>query len=63
VSATEGASFFPDIYNEDWFYLLDDDRLRPVTLVGEAIQPAYDPYRDPCRAQVEESGDDLAEGG
>ena len=32
VAVDRVDSFFPDIYNEDWFYLLrDDGRLRPVT--------------------------------
>jgi hypothetical protein len=55
-------SFFPDIYNEDWFFLLDDTALRPTTVVGEAIQRAYDPYANPQRARTEELGDCLAEG-
>jgi len=62
VSPTRGDSFFPDVYNEDWFYLLDDDRLRPVAVVGEAIQRAYDPYWEPRRARSQEFGDILAEG-
>lgn len=55
-------SFFPNIYNEDWFFLLDDDRLRPVTNVGLALQQPYDPYARPLRARLEELGDCLAEG-
>lgn len=55
-------SFFPNIYNEDWFFLLDNDGLRPVTNVGRAVQKAYDPYARPLRARLEELGDCLAEG-
>jgi hypothetical protein len=56
------TSFFPNIYNEDWFFLLDDTRLRPSAVTGRAIQAPYDPYRDTMRARSEELGDCLAEG-
>ena len=55
------SSFFPNIYNEDWFFLLDDDRLRPTTTTGKAVQKVYDPFRE-GRARQEELGDCLAEG-
>lgn len=56
------GSFFPNIYNEDWFFLLDGLRLRPSAVTGSAIQHPYDPYRDARRARGEELGDTLAEG-
>ncbi|WP_133902748.1 hypothetical protein [Actinophytocola oryzae] len=56
------SSFFPNIYNEDWFFLLGEKRLRPVTLTGRALQRPYDPFEDRRRAQAEELGDCLAEG-
>jgi hypothetical protein len=55
-------SFFPKVYNEDWMFLLDDVRLRPVAQIGLAMQKPYDPFADPERARGEEFGDDLAEG-
>jgi len=55
-------SFFPNIYNEDWFFLLGDDGLQPTTSTGRAIQKAYDPYATDVRARREEFGDCLAEG-
>jgi hypothetical protein len=55
-------SFFPKVYNEDWLFLLDDVRLRPVAQIGTAYQQPYDPFADPERARGEEFGDDLAEG-
>ncbi|WP_370966365.1 hypothetical protein [Amycolatopsis sp. cg9] len=55
-------SFFPNIYNEDWFFLLDGLTLRSTAVVGSAIQHPYDPYRDASRARGEELGDTLAEG-
>ena len=56
------ASFFPQVYNEDWFFLLDAGGFRPVAAVGAAKQRWYHPYADFGRAQVEEFGDTLAEG-
>jgi hypothetical protein len=61
ADANDGA-FFPNIYNEDWFFLLDKTHLRPVTAVGEAKQLPYDPFVNPARAREEELGDTLAEG-
>ncbi|UOX89645.1 hypothetical protein MUY14_03130 [Amycolatopsis sp. FBCC-B4732] len=56
------GSFFPNIYNEDWFFLLDGRDLRPSAVTGLAVQKRYDPYRDARRARGEELGDTLAEG-
>jgi hypothetical protein len=62
VPADRIDSFFPEVYNEDWFFLLGDDALRPVSQVGHALQRYYDPFADPDRARGEEFGDVLAEG-
>src|ERR1022692_349938 len=56
-------SFFPEIYNEDWFYLLDPTGgLQPLAVTGRGIQGKYDPFRNEGRARREEFGDVLAEG-
>jgi hypothetical protein len=56
-------SFFPDIYNDDWFFLLDGRKsLQPTAVTGQVIQYPYDPFRNPDRARAEELGDVLAEG-
>jgi hypothetical protein len=62
VPADRIDSFFPEIYNEDWFFLLGETMLRPVGQVGTAIQRPYDPFASPERARREEFGDVLAEG-
>ena len=54
--------FFPDQYNEDWFFFSPLVAERNLGLVGHATQEAYDPYQDPQRARQEEFGDLLAEG-
>jgi hypothetical protein len=55
-------SFFPTIYNDDWFFLLKKTGLHNVALTGRAIQREYDPFRRPERAYDEEFGDVMAEG-
>ena len=56
------SSFFPTVYNEDWFFLLDDEGLRRSAITGRVVQKPYDPFANEIRAQVEEFGDCLAEG-
>jgi hypothetical protein len=63
VEVNRNRSFFPRIYNDDWFYLLDEGKsLQPVATVGQVLQYPYDPYRTTDRARAEEFGDVLAEG-
>lgn len=62
VAADRVTSFFPNVYNEDWFFLLDESRIRPVTQTGRAVQKPYDPFASIERARMEEFGDVLAEG-
>jgi hypothetical protein len=62
VPADRVTSFFPNIYNEDWLFLLDDAGLVPVAVTGKVTQECFDPYLDSRRARSEESGDCLAEG-
>jgi hypothetical protein len=63
IEVNRSKSFFPGIYNDDWFFLLDGtDSIQPTAVTGEVIQQPYDPYRNPDRARNEELGDVLAEG-
>jgi hypothetical protein len=62
VAVKQNRSFFPNIYNDDWFFVLDaGKRLQRVAIVGQVLQYPYDPYRVE-RARAEEFGDVLAEG-
>src|SRR5215471_7217356 len=62
VDIKRNRSFFPNVYNEDWFFVLDaGKRLQPVATVGRVLQGPYNPYH-PERARAEEFGDVLAEG-
>lgn len=54
--------FFPDIYNEDWFFFGEAAAQRSLANAGDARQKTYDPFADPARAHGEEFGDLLAEG-
>jgi hypothetical protein len=56
------TAFFPAVYNEDWFFLLDENRLARCAAHGSFAQREFDPYADPRRAAQEEFGDCLAEG-
>jgi len=63
VAAGRSNAFFPDIYNDDWFFLLGEDgRLQPAAVTGKVRQFPYDPFRNEDRARAEELGDVLAEG-
>jgi hypothetical protein len=62
VSPTGTRSFFPDIYNQDWFFLLGDGQPPRVAVTGRMRQKVFDPFADPDRARREELGDCLAEG-
>jgi hypothetical protein len=42
------SSFFPEIYNDDWFFLLGGDKgLQSVAVSGRFRQNPYDPFRTP----------------
>lgn len=63
IEVKRSNSFFPDVYNDDWFSLLDGRKsLQPVAVTGQVIQHPYDPFRNTNRARSEELGDVLAEG-
>src|SRR5487761_286943 len=63
VDIRRSNSFFPDIYNDDWFFLLDGNKwIQPTAVTGQVVQHPYDPFRTPERARAAELGDVLAEG-
>jgi hypothetical protein len=59
---TPVAPFFPDIYNEDWFFFHEFAARRRLVHSGFSQQLPFDPFEDPGRAEREEFGDLLAEG-
>jgi hypothetical protein len=58
--ATE--SFFPQIYNEDWLFLLRETKLGRVATHGTMRQQPFDPFDTAARAASQEFGDCIAEG-
>jgi hypothetical protein len=63
VNCDYPVSFFPEIYNEDWFFFYDDVRARRAGCSQRyARQLRYDPFGNPRRARQQEFGDVLAEG-
>ncbi|BBH71678.1 hypothetical protein ACTI_83630 [Actinoplanes sp. OR16] len=62
VDAARTRSFYPNIYNEDWFFLLGDGVPFRAARAGVMRQRPYDPFANPARAIGEELGDTLAEG-
>jgi hypothetical protein len=58
----DDLGFFPNIYNEDWFFFSEEAASRKIINVGSSRQREYDPYEHPERAVKEEFGDLLAEG-
>jgi hypothetical protein len=59
---SRATSFFPDVYNEDWFFLLDGHKLTRCAVYGSFAQARFDPYLNRDRAGTQELGDCLAEG-
>ena len=63
VAVQRCDSFFPDVYNDDWLFMLGPDgRLQPITVAGQVHQQPHDPFRDTNRAVDQEFGDVLGEG-
>jgi hypothetical protein len=63
VNCDAPLGFFPDIYNEDWFFFYNHVVLRKLASSGRnATQLRYDLFAQPQRAAWQEFGDVLAEG-
>jgi hypothetical protein len=62
VSLWANRSFFPNIYNQDWFFILGTGVPLRIAVTGQMKQKRYDPFADADRARREEFGDCLAEG-
>ena len=63
VHCVEAMAFFPEIYNEDWFFFYHAAVARRLGRHSrDATQLCYDPFADPQRAAGQEFGDVMAEG-
>ena len=61
VNPQTAVSFFPNIYNEDWLFLLGTGVPFAAARAGRMVQREFDPYANPRRAAAEELGDTIAE--
>jgi hypothetical protein len=61
VNPQTAFSFFPNIYNEDWLFLLGTGVPFRAARAGRMHQREFDPYANPRRAAAEELGDTIAE--
>lgn len=62
VRCSSDMSFFPSIYNEDLFFMLDGISRGTVLHAGSLGQLPYEPFDRPERAASEEFGEVLMEG-
>jgi hypothetical protein len=58
----QAASFFPEVYNDDWFFLFSHVGLRRIASLGVAKQRPYRPWVDHGRIAFEQFGDIAIEG-
>lgn len=63
VHCADSLAFFPEIYNEDWFFFYHAASKRRLGSSGRNVtQLSFDPFADPQRAAGQEFGDVMAEG-
>jgi hypothetical protein len=62
VAPLSSYAFFPNIYNQDWFFVIGHGEDPKVAATGEMRQRNYDPFVVGERPYREEFGDCLAEG-
>ena len=63
VHCAGSVAFFPEIYNEDWFFFYHAAAAKRLGQHRrDATQLWYDPFADPQRAAGQEFGDVMAEG-
>lgn len=62
INTTTTNSFFPEAYNDDWFFILSQLETRKIVSLGFAKQRPYQPWLDEDRVAFEQFGDILIEG-
>lgn len=55
-------SFFPDAYNDDWYFIFSHIGSRKIVSLGTAVQRPYTPWTDLERVGFEQFGDIVIEG-
>lgn len=55
-------TYFPRLYNDDWFFLFAHAKTARIASLGEARQRPYQAWKQPGRARFEQFGDLIIEG-
>ena len=55
-------SFFPDIYDEDWLFMIPHVINRSISSFGSIMQLPHNPFDSPLRASFQEFGDTIVDG-
>lgn len=61
VALDDDTGHFPEVYNEDWLFLVKELARGAVIRLGTLHQDPYDPFARPQRAAEQEFGDVLGE--
>ena len=61
VDCEKPQSFFPNLYNEDWFFMYDNATAGLTADAGQVAQLSYEPFANPELATRQEFGDVIAE--
>jgi hypothetical protein len=56
VPIGEATGFFPNIYNEDWLFLVGDGQLRRTAVTGKVTQKPFNPFANPARPRAGTGG-------
>jgi len=58
----KAIGFFPNIYNEDWLFMLPHVLEQSICSFGSIVQLPYDPFADFTKVAFQEFGDIIVEG-
>lgn len=56
------SSFFPDAYNDDWYFIFKHIGHKRIATFGQTYQRPYQPWKDLDRVGFEQFGDIIIEG-
>ncbi len=62
INVVKARGFFPNIYNEDWLFMLDHILDHSICSFGTIQQIPYNPFNDKKRALFQEFGDIISDG-
>lgn len=62
INVIKARGFFPNIYNEDWLFMLDHILDHSICSFGTIQQLSYNPFNNNIRALFQEFGDIISDG-